>query len=828
MRLRLAAILPLLLALCIPAHARERVWGYCSQGGVSIIFGGGGVGSPKAQGSYPGCTTTVYLTGTLTPAQIYSDNLGSVKSNPFVADTTTGFWFFYADDGRYDVRLSGGGIPTPFTLADIKLVDQTISGTGIFSLNGLGAFEQLFTVGSSGTDVNIQSDVDTHTYNFPDASATARGVVTTGAQVFGGNKTFFGDTLMDGSLYVTGLFSTDHPIEITGEACGTSEANVGLFGFDPTTGLPCFSYDGSAPASMGGVASVTGTSPIVSSGGVTPAISCPTCEISSNKNAISGYAGLTAAARLNAAQGQEVWASSDLTDFANKSGTGTTILGVTLAGIALKDTLRWNGSNWVNNPQPRLDEINNLADDTGAAFSTVVTVDPVSEFTALSVAANRTATTNGVFTINGIEGVARSRGADEAGTFRGGLFRTYIDPTFTATARTSVGLEASARAGTGTVAEAGTAFVGARIWMAPDFTGGSLGNINNFHGLWVYNEHATNAVTNAIFVSDAGGGYTNGLNFNGATLTNEFQFSNAMTLKKSGANAWDGLTLTKATTTGPTVGNEGVGLFIENNRTAAIDDQATVTGIEAVTRSRSSGVNLTIRGGHFRTYVDDTLGGTAITSVGLDGSARASGSVVAAPGTAFVGIRSYMAPGFTGGSLPNVTNFHAFWGYNESATQAVTNGLYLSDAGGGYTYGIDLSAATIGTAAIKTGAQLVDFGGKTQAPRFHSSGTALVSGDFVATGWGAGAALSAIRGADQAFSVTVTAGTAPALNPTLDLTFTDGTWTTVPVFVCKQSAGSDAISDITQSESATVLTLTWLGTPVDTKTYTFSCVGMGI
>ena len=160
-------------------------------------------------------------------------------------------------------------------------------------------------------------------------------------------------------------------------------------------------------------------------------------------------------------------------------------------------------------------------------------------------------------------------------------------------------------------------------------------------------------------------------------------------------------TFTNTVATGPTVGNESVGVFIENNRTSTSADQSVVTGLEAVARSRGAGAELTIRGANIRTYVDDTLGGTAISSVGIDGSVRASGAVVADPGTAFVGIRSYMAPGFTGGTLANVTNFHAFWGYNESATQAVTNGFYLSDGGGGFTYGLNLSGSTYSGGDIK-------------------------------------------------------------------------------------------------------------------------------
>lgn len=44
-------------------------------------------------------------TVSLLPA-LFADNAGTPKANPFTADSA-GAWFFYSDDGRYDVRFSG-------------------------------------------------------------------------------------------------------------------------------------------------------------------------------------------------------------------------------------------------------------------------------------------------------------------------------------------------------------------------------------------------------------------------------------------------------------------------------------------------------------------------------------------------------------------------------------------------------------------------------------------------------------------------------------------------------------------------------------------------
>jgi hypothetical protein len=194
-------------------------------------------------------------------------------------------------------------------------------------------------------------------------------------------------------------------------------------------------------------------------------------------------------------------------------------------------------------------------------------------------------------------------------------------------------------------------------------------------------------------------------------------FPSGVTIASTGTDTWDGITVLKTTSAAPGVGALGTTLVVQNNKTSSSANVCAITAVEGVARARADGDETTLRGGHFRTYIDDTLNGTAITSVGVDASPRASGAVLADAGTAFVGVRAYMAPGFTAGTLANVTNCHAFWAYNEHATNAITNAFYVSDegGGGGFTYGINLygtAGTSIKTADIKlSNGQLVTVSG---------------------------------------------------------------------------------------------------------------------
>lgn len=177
--------------------------------------------SDLRQGAYLSDTTKFPLTSTLRQGAYLSDTTKFVLKS----DSTTGV--------RYVTQKKLND-----TAAAIRA-----SITGISSLNGLTAVTQTFAVGTSGSDVGISSVTSTHTFNIPDAGTSARGLVTSGTQSFGGAKTFaarltasvdaviptmYGSTSSGGNTVINSTTNATKGIVQIGQTRGTV--------FDETTG----------------------------------------------------------------------------------------------------------------------------------------------------------------------------------------------------------------------------------------------------------------------------------------------------------------------------------------------------------------------------------------------------------------------------------------------------------------------------------------------------------------------------------------------------------------------------------------------------------------
>jgi len=99
--------------------------------------------------------------------------------------------FTIADAGKVLV-VNGGGTDVQWS---------TPAPSGVTSINALTASAQTMGTGTSGTDFNIVSSGSAHTFNIPSASASNRGLITTGAQTIGGQKTFAIAPVLPGDAY---------------------------------------------------------------------------------------------------------------------------------------------------------------------------------------------------------------------------------------------------------------------------------------------------------------------------------------------------------------------------------------------------------------------------------------------------------------------------------------------------------------------------------------------------------------------------------------------------------------------------------------------------
>jgi len=106
----------------------------------------------------PAATITVYDQGTTNLSSIYEDSAGNTaKSNPFTADSTTGYFEFYIARGSYDIKISGSSVPAEYTWSDVNILSSDASAEdSIYNVFDYGATGDGTTDDSSA----IQSTID--------------------------------------------------------------------------------------------------------------------------------------------------------------------------------------------------------------------------------------------------------------------------------------------------------------------------------------------------------------------------------------------------------------------------------------------------------------------------------------------------------------------------------------------------------------------------------------------------------------------------------------------------------------------------------------------
>jgi hypothetical protein len=136
---------------------------------------------------YDGTTFTLLATSSSAPELIaFGTNLNPYFSTLAVPETVLALTDRLAV--RFYVTHSGRTITLHTEDNHLCQVITTFT-TGLTALNGLTSQVQFFAVGTSGTDFNIASASDTHTFNLPTATSTIRGALSSADWTTFNNKT---------------------------------------------------------------------------------------------------------------------------------------------------------------------------------------------------------------------------------------------------------------------------------------------------------------------------------------------------------------------------------------------------------------------------------------------------------------------------------------------------------------------------------------------------------------------------------------------------------------------------------------------------------------
>lgn len=166
--------------------------------------------------------------------------------------------------------------------------------------------------------------------------------------------------------------------------------------------------------------------------------------------------------------------------------------------------------------------------------------------------------------------------------------------------------------------------------------------------------------------------------------------------------------------------------------------------------------------------------------------------------------------------------------YDDQGSPTTLYGIFVDPAGAGDSViGVNAISGTVtGKIGGANAGSLVQRLRANQGTAFSGADAAIV----LSAGFGSTGAVSVATGYDQAFSFTVTpGGSGIVANPTITITFKDGTWTNPPQFhVLRNDTNTPfGTPSHTVAVTATALVITFNGTPTSATAYKFICMAMG-
>lgn len=228
-----------------------------------------------------------------------------------------------ADQANDTLTLVAGTNITITTDASTDTITISASSGGISSLNGLSGSTQTFAVGTSGTDFAISSSGTAHTFNIPDASASARGLVTTGAQTFAGAKTFSTQIVSSTEMRATtnGIY-----FGASGNTAGRLSMSGNDFYIDnnSASGITYF-RTGSTVLLTCGPVGITGSSNILSVVNSTSSQTVDIYETRSSATSFGRFRIVATSTQVELGQGRGSGGGSDRPIVVGFYGTGSTI-----------------------------------------------------------------------------------------------------------------------------------------------------------------------------------------------------------------------------------------------------------------------------------------------------------------------------------------------------------------------------------------------------------------------------------------------------------------------------------------------------------------------